>query len=147
MKVCSYCFFLFFMFCSFQYANAQLASDKQWQTKVLFKQLLSDTGLVNKSVQVVHLQIPSGGVDTMPHKHPCELIGFVLEGEIETKMQGLPAQRYKKGDVFYEYPGQVHEFIKNVITTDPAKLILFYVFTTGTKLYIPFNRNYKNLHR
>ncbi len=145
MKVYSYCIVFFTLF-SLQHANAQLSSDKQWYNKLLFKQFLSDTGLNNKSVQVVQLQIPSGGADTMPHKHPCELIGFVLVGEIETKMQGQPAQKYKSGEVFYEYPWQVHEFIKNVQMNEPAKLILFYVFTTGTKLYIPYSRHLQELH-
>jgi quercetin dioxygenase-like cupin family protein len=137
---------LIIILASYQYGNAQTPADKQWQNKVLFKKLLSDTGLINKSVQVVQLQIPPGGADTMPHKHPCELVGYITEGEIETKMEGTPAQKYKVGDVFYEYPGQVHEHIKNVNTDVPAKLILFYVFTTGTKLYMPFSQDPKMNH-
>jgi quercetin dioxygenase-like cupin family protein len=95
---------------------------------------------------VVELKIPTDGVDTIPHKHPCELIGYVAEGEIETKMEGFIAQKYKAGDVDYEYPSQIHEYIKNVNEDVPAKMTLFYVFTTGTKLYIPFCGNKQMKH-
>jgi len=84
------------------------------------------------------LQVPPGGTDTKPHKHSCELVGNALEGEIETKMGNEAAKKYKSGEVFYEYPYQLHESIRNVNPDKVARILLFYVLTTGTKVYIPY---------
>ena len=111
---------------------------EKWLNTTLFHQALSDSGLVNKEVSLVKLIIPAGGTDTIPHAHACELIGYVLEGEVITKMKDIPAKRLQDGDVFYEYPNQVHESIQNP-GNKPASLLLYYLYTNGAALYHPMN--------
>jgi hypothetical protein len=61
--------------------------DKQWQNKISYKTLFNDTSFFNKLLNVGELKIPTNAVNTTPHKHPCEAIGYVDEGEIETKKE------------------------------------------------------------
>ena len=66
------------------------------------------------------------------HTHAGPVFAYILQGNIENQVEpDLPAV-YKPGDFFYKAPGRVHRFLRNLSTTEPAKLIVFQSGATGT---------------
>jgi quercetin dioxygenase-like cupin family protein len=63
------------------------------------------------------------------HIHPGEEIGYVLEGQLELRVDGQPTRILKAGDVFFIPEGVVHEGINH----DPAvaKVLATYVVEKG----------------
>lgn len=67
------------------------------------------------------------GEASPPHSHPCPVIGYVLEGAIRTKVKGEPEAIYKVGDIFYEGANGVHEISANASSTEPARLLAYFI--------------------
>ena len=107
----------------------------KWEHKPIFRQAFKDSSFVGKEIQVVQFTVPAGAVDPVAHVHDCELVGYILEGEVITKLKNKPAQHLKKGDVFYEFPNEVHESIENPDSKNDAKILLYYLFDAGAVLY------------
>jgi quercetin dioxygenase-like cupin family protein len=72
------------------------------------------------------------GEVSQPHRHNADLFVYVLEGTIETQVEGQAAMSLKAGDVFYESPTDIHVVSRNTSKTKPAKLLVFYVKEKGT---------------
>src|SRR4051812_1428950 len=53
------------------------------------------------------------GQESMPHRHPGPVFGYVLEGEYEHAIDDQPARRLKVGDTFYEPTRCLHRVSKN----------------------------------
>jgi quercetin dioxygenase-like cupin family protein len=71
------------------------------------------------------------GEDSQPHRHNADLFVYVLEGTIVTQVKGEAPKSLTAGDVFYESPTDVHVVSRNASTTEPAKLLVFYVKDKG----------------
>lgn len=67
------------------------------------------------------------GVGSEPHSHPCPVIGYVIEGTIESQVKGHPSQRYEAGETFYEPPNGVHAVSRNPRTDKPARLLAYFL--------------------
>lgn len=98
----------------------------------LFKQPLEGHGLDGKVVEMTYVDFPPGST-ALPHRHPCPLFVYVLQGEIVSVFEGKK-YRYKAGDVFYESPNGLHENAWNESTTTPAKIIAFFIKDDATQL-------------
>jgi len=70
------------------------------------------------------------------HTHQGPVIGYVIEGEIETQIEPAPAAFYKPGEFFSEPAGHLHRFMRNTRTTEPARLITFAAGSRGQP--VPF---------
>lgn len=103
--------------------------------KVIFHQAFTDSSFNGKEVQMVHFTVPAGAIDTVVHVHDCQLIGYILEGQVITKLKNKPEQYLKKGDVFYEFPNEVHELLRNPDQIAEAKILLYYLYTKNAILY------------
>src|ERR1700746_4221425 len=44
------------------------------------------------------------GEASLPHSHPCAVIGYVVQGTLRTQVKGGPEVVYKAGETFYEAP-------------------------------------------
>lgn len=64
------------------------------------------------------------GQESIPHVHPGSVFAYVLEGEIESQMEGEKPVRYKAGQSWYEMPKQPHVMARNVSDSKPAKLLV-----------------------
>ena len=53
------------------------------------------------------------GQESMPHRHPGPVFGYVLEGEYEHAVNDEPAKVLKAGETFYEPGGCLHRVAKN----------------------------------
>lgn len=77
------------------------------------------------TMQVVEVSYPPGG-RSESHRHPCPVVGYVLEGAVRMQLQGQPARTYAAGESFTETPADVHAVSANASDTRPAKFLAFF---------------------
>ena len=89
--------------------------EEKWTHRIVLMQSLRDSCNNMQEVKVDEMTIPGGSIDTIKHRHNAQLVGYILEGEVITKMKGKSPQTFKVGQAFYEFPNEVHEYLKNKI--------------------------------
>ena len=55
------------------------------------------------------------------------MLGYVAQGTLRTRVKGEPERVYKAGEMFYEPPHGVHLVSANASTTEPAKLLAYFI--------------------
>ncbi|HJS56403.1 MAG TPA: cupin domain-containing protein [Chitinophagaceae bacterium] len=120
---------------SAQHDHATGKTSKKWDNKTIFNQVFTDSSFAGKEIKVGLFTVPAGAIDTITHIHDCHLIGYILEGEVMTKLKNKAPQRLKAGDIFYEFPNEVHESLQNLNKDVDAKILLYYVYNSGATLY------------
>jgi quercetin dioxygenase-like cupin family protein len=75
------------------------------------------------------------GVAAGRHTHPGEELGYVLEGQLELKIDGQPARVVKAGEVFFVPAGLVHDGINT--GSGKAKVLATYVVEKGKPVATP----------
>jgi quercetin dioxygenase-like cupin family protein len=53
------------------------------------------------------------GQESMPHRHPGPVFGYVLEGEYEWAINDQPVKKLKAGETFYEPTLSLHRVSRN----------------------------------
>jgi len=79
------------------------------------------------------------GAGSEPHSHPCPVIGYVIEGTIESQVAGQPFGRYEAGQTFYEEPNGVHAISRNPSKDKPARLLAYLLCDKPGPLTTPPN--------
>jgi quercetin dioxygenase-like cupin family protein len=85
---------------------------------------------------LVEVTYPPGGSNP-PHRHPCPVIGYVLEGAVRMQLQGQAERVYKAGDSFFESPADVHAVSANASPTEPVRFLAYFVCDRVTPLTVP----------
>jgi quercetin dioxygenase-like cupin family protein len=98
-------------------AQAQQAEQRPKRT-VLQK---SDVGTTGREATLQIVEFAPGAAE-VPHTHPGELFGYVLEGAFELDVAGKPRATYRTGDGFLVEGGRVHAG-KN-IAPGPSRLLV-----------------------
>jgi quercetin dioxygenase-like cupin family protein len=89
-------------------------------------------------LKVVLVEVNYGpGEASLPHSHPCAVIGYVVEGALRTQVKGEPEMIHKAGESFYEAPNGVHLISANASSTEPAKLVAYLICDRDTPLSVP----------
>jgi quercetin dioxygenase-like cupin family protein len=107
-------------------AAAQTAQKKNERARLAFSHELPRLNGDKLSVSVVEVNY-APGESSIPHSHPCPVIGYVLEGTLRTQVKGEPETIYKAGDSFYEAPNGVHLVSANPSDTTSTKLLAYFV--------------------
>jgi quercetin dioxygenase-like cupin family protein len=81
-------------------------------------------GLSGKEVWMGTVEYIPGGA-SLPHRHDAQVFVFVLEGEFMMQVNNEAAVRVRRGETFYESPGDVHTLAVNTSATKPAKILVF----------------------
>ena len=68
---------------------------------------------------------PTPRTGNMGHTHAGPVFAYIVQGEIENQVEPDAPQVYTLGGFFYEAPGHVHRFMRNLSTAEPAKVIVF----------------------
>lgn len=100
--------------------------EKSERSRVAFSHQLPPMN--NKKLNVTLVEVNYGpGESSTPHRHPCPVVGYVVEGALRTQVQGQPEAIYKAGESFYEAPHGVHLVSANASNSEPAKLLAYFV--------------------
>ncbi|MFB6720868.1 cupin domain-containing protein [Kribbella sp. NPDC056345] len=80
------------------------------------------------------VDFPPGGA-APAHRHGRAFVyAYVLQGSVLSKVDASPATTYRQGENWFEDPGAHHVVAANASKTEPAKLLVVYVSTTGDSL-------------
>ena len=80
---------------------------------------------------LIETVILSPGEIVPAHRHNADVFAYVLEGSIVTQLEGHKSQIVHTGEAFYESPRDVHIASRNASTTQPARLLVFFVKKIG----------------
>jgi len=74
------------------------------------------------------------GASTPPHEHPGATYAYVLKGSVVSQLGDEQPHTYTEGQMWSETPHQHHMVSRNASTTEPAKLLVFFIAPEGQKL-------------
>jgi glucose/arabinose dehydrogenase/quercetin dioxygenase-like cupin family protein len=77
------------------------------------------------AMQVVEVSYAPGGWSES-HRHPCPVVGYVLEGAVRMQLLGQPERIYRAGESFVETPNDVHAVSANASDSAPARFLAFF---------------------
>ncbi|HEV7982632.1 MAG TPA: cupin domain-containing protein [Xanthobacteraceae bacterium] len=106
-------------------------------TKVteLMKQAIAE--FPGHEVMMITLDLPPGG-GSPAHRHPGHhAFGYVLEGSYKIRLDDGAERILRKGETFYEAPGQLHAVSRNASDTEPAKVLVVVLAESGKPLTVP----------
>ena len=124
------------------YAAAQHAArDAQpggLKQKVLLEQVLPQK-LDGEQAKVTVVELERApGTAGAPHRHPGPVFVYVLDGELEAKVEGGPTRTYRRGEMFYEPARALHAVSRNPSKTRPVRFLAFLLTSKEDKqLVIP----------
>ena len=101
----------------------------------VLSQMLSDSMLTDYKMDVTVMTITPGGIDTVSHRHDCELFGYVLEGSVEIALITKTTKLFNTGEMFYEKRNILHTVTKNGSATKPARVLLMFLIKNGRPGY------------
>jgi quercetin dioxygenase-like cupin family protein len=88
-------------------------------------------------VLMITLDLPPGG-GSPAHRHPGHhAFGYVLEGSYKIRLDDGAERILRKGETFYEAPGQLHAVSRNASDTEPAKVLVVVLAESGKPLTVP----------
>jgi quercetin dioxygenase-like cupin family protein len=96
------------------------------RARTVFLHALPSLDGTRLQVTTVEVTYPPGG-SSMPHTHPCPVIGYVLHGAVRMQVQGGPEALYKTEDSFYEPPNGIHLVSKNASAKKPATFLAYFI--------------------
>jgi quercetin dioxygenase-like cupin family protein len=102
------------------------SSQLEPRARTVFLHALPSLDGTRLQVTTVEVTYPPGG-SSMPHTHPCPVIGYVLRGAVQMQVQGGPESLYKAGDSFYESPNGIHLISKNASSKEPATFLAYFI--------------------
>ncbi|WP_108645801.1 cupin domain-containing protein [Polynucleobacter rarus] len=102
-----------------------------------FKRTLLQTQDLSVSEKVVVQAVAEfePGVAAGRHTHPGEEMGYVLEGQIEIKIDGQPSKIVQAGQTFFIPNGLVHDGINT--SSGKLKVLATYVVDKGKPVATP----------
>jgi quercetin dioxygenase-like cupin family protein len=106
------------------------------QSRAVLSQRLPRLDGAQLDATIVEVTYPPGGANTT-HRHPCPVIGYVLEGALRMQVKGKAEITYKPGDTFYESPSDVHLVSANASQDKPARFLAYFVCDRRTPLSVP----------
>jgi len=110
--------------------------DRPSQSRIAFSGALPPLDGQRLEATIVEVTYPPGGVNPA-HRHPCPVIGYVLEGAVRMQVKGQPERIFKPGETFSETPSDVHLVSANASQDAPARFLAYFVCDRQTPLSVP----------
>jgi quercetin dioxygenase-like cupin family protein len=117
-------------------AIASVPQNAPSRSRVAIAQALPPLDGQHLEATVVEVTYEPGGANTA-HRHPCPVIGYVLEGSLRMQVQGQPERIYSPGESFYEAPTDVHLVSANASSDKPARFLAYFICDRRTPLSVP----------
>lgn len=109
-----------------QGAASSSHSEAKERARIVISEPLSK--LDGERLKAVLVEVTYGPSEaSLPHSHPCAVIGYVVEGALRTQVKGEPEMIYKAGESFYEAPNGVHLISANASSKEPTKLLAYLI--------------------
>ncbi|MGO4376854.1 cupin domain-containing protein [Pseudoduganella sp. RAF53_2] len=80
------------------------------------------------------------GQSSPAHVHPGSVFAYVMEGEVESQLEGEAPVKYKAGQFWYESPKHPHVVSRNASKTKPAKLLVVLMVGDGEEILQPYKK-------
>jgi quercetin dioxygenase-like cupin family protein len=94
---------------------------------VVLEQRLKEK-LDGKEAKLTVIELEYGpGAGTPPHSHPGPVVVYVLEGEIESQIEGRPLSVYQRGESFFEPARGKHLVSRNASPIHPARFLAYFL--------------------
>jgi quercetin dioxygenase-like cupin family protein len=111
------------VFAQDQSASEKVANDPAKRTD-LFKQTLPN--LDYRKVEVITVEY-APGASSPKHRHDVAVFAYVLEGSVQSQLEGEELKTFKQGEMWWEPPGTAHVVSRNASKKERAKLLVFSV--------------------
>jgi len=108
--------------CRFAHPRARASDSKD---RTAFSHALPRMDGNHLDVTVVEVTYGPGG-SSPPHRHPCPVIGYVLEGAYRSQVKGGPEAIYRAGESFSEEPNGTHLISANASDKEPVRFIAYF---------------------
>jgi len=122
--------------CAVAASAASAAQNAPSRSRVAIARALPALDGQRLEATLVEVTYEPGGANTA-HRHPCPVIGYVLEGHLRMQVQGQEERVYGPGDTFYESPADVHVVSANASGDKPARFLAYFVCDHQTPLSVP----------
>ncbi len=111
---------------------AAVAQSGEAKVSIVFDHVLPN--VPGKSMKGVLVEYgPGGSSAAHTHAKSAFIYATVLEGAVRSKVNDGPEKTYRRGESFYEMPGDRHGVSANASATAPAKLLAVFVVDTNEK--------------
>ena len=77
------------------------------------------------------------GEASAAHRHPCPVVGYVLEGIYELKVDDGPLLKLGPGETFYEPPGALHAVSRNGSSNQLVKYLVIQISDPSKPQTVP----------
>ena len=101
----------------------------------VLSQALSDPELKDYKMESVVMTLAPGAIDTVSHRHDCELFGYVLEGEVQIGLEKKEPAIFLNGQMFYEKRNVLHTLAGNTSKEKTARVLLIFIIKNGRAGY------------
>lgn len=93
--------------------------------------------LPGSAPRVTVLEVGYGpGGSSPPHRHPCAVIGYVINGSLRSATGTGPDTIYRAGDSFYEEPDALHRVSANASNEVPVTFTASFLCGRDTLLSV-----------
>lgn len=92
---------------------------------LLMKRPLPDGALPNFRVLELRPRAIPRPEGARGHTHAGPVVGYVVQGVIESQVDPDPPETLKPGDAFAEAPGQLHRYIRTASGSEPGTVLVF----------------------
>jgi quercetin dioxygenase-like cupin family protein len=113
-----------------------VVQDRPSQSRTAFSGKLPALDGERLEATLVEVTYPPGGANPA-HRHPCPVVGYVLEGALRMQVKGQPERIFKPGETFFESPSDVHLVSANASADVPARFLAYFVCDRATRLSVP----------
>src|SRR5262245_56391825 len=77
-------------------------------------------------VKVVEVSYGPGD-SSEAHRHPCAVIGYIVEGALRSRVDDGPDSVYQAGQSFYEPPNALHQVSANASREKPVRFTATFI--------------------
>ena len=94
--------------------------------RTILRQVLPPLRGERTMLTMLEVTYPPAGF-SKPHRHPCAVIGYVLEGALRTQVNQVAEVVVRAGETFYEEPSALHQVSANASDRLPVRFIAYFV--------------------
>lgn len=117
-------------------ARPLLGSAETAQARVAYSHALPRMDGARLQAKLVEVTYGPGG-SSPPHRHPCPVVGYVVEGALRVRVNDGAEVIVRAGDGFYEAPNDLHAVSANASRTEPVKFLAYFTCDREAPLTTP----------